>query len=373
LILAGTLCGLAMGLKYTSFVAPLVLAGMIAWQYRASLLGTVRPLLLFALPAALVASPWYIKNWVFTGNPIYPFVFGGLFWDEFRAAAYAGSGTGLGFDPIALLRLPHDLTLALHDASQDGPTGPLFLIFLPWLLFYAFSRLSRETPLAFRLLLLFALAQYAFWTVGVIFSAGLWQSRLLLPALVALCPALAWLLQDLKRFDHPQFSLQRFLTMVIGLGLTLNLVGQLLAWLPSAPLAYVVGTDTGEEVLLRHLGAHYQAMTFMNEQLPPDATIMFLWEPRSYYCDHDCRPDSILDTFGHLEYLYRTADDIAATWHQAGITHILLHQAGLDFVVAAGYERIAPHDITVLEQLQARHLEPVADWQGAYTLYELKQ
>ena len=372
LVLAGALGGLAMGLKYTSFVAPLVLAGVIVWHDRAKPREAIRLLLFFAFTAALVAAPWYLKNWFFTGNPTYPFVFGGRFWNEFRAAAYAGSGTGLGFDPIAWLRLPHDLTLALQDASQDGPTGPFFLIFLPWLLVYGLSRLGRSAPPAFRLLLLFALAQYVFWMVGVIFSSGLWQSRLLLPAFVALCPALAWMLQDLKRLDHPQFSLRRFLAMVIGFALALNLMGQLLTWLPSAPLAYVLGTDTRDEVLLRHLGVYYKAMMDMNQQLPPDAIVVFLWEPRSYYCDRDCRPDSILDTFGHLEYRYGTAGNIAAFWRKAGVTHVLLHQAGLDFVVAAGYERIAPNDMNVLTQLRAQYLDVVAGWDGAYTLYELK-
>jgi len=113
-------------------------------------------------------------------------------------------------------------------------------------------------------------------------------------------------------------------------------------------------------------------MMDMNEQLPPDATVVFLWEPRSYYCHRDCRPDSILDTFGHLEYRYGTAGNIAAFWREAGVTHVLLHQAGLDFVVAAGYERIAPNDMNVLTQLRAQYLDVVTDWDGAYTLYELK-
>ncbi|MCB9008746.1 MAG: glycosyltransferase family 39 protein, partial [Ardenticatenaceae bacterium] len=151
LILSGTFAGLSMGLKYTSFVTPLLLAGFVVWHFwnrekrnnpqsastppprlRASALkNSLTPLLILTAATTLIALPWYLKNWAFTGNPVYPFVFGGQFWDDFRAAAYAGTGTGLGFDPIALLRLPHDLILGLNDASQDGQPGPLFLIFLP--------------------------------------------------------------------------------------------------------------------------------------------------------------------------------------------------------------------------------------------------
>jgi hypothetical protein len=177
LVLGGLLCGFALSLKYTSFVAPLIFTGILVWEFRQRLIQVGRPLLLLIIPTLLIASPWYLKNLFFTGNPVYPFVLNGRFWDDFRAMAFAGNGTGLGFDPIALLRLPHDLTLGLQDASQDGPTGPFYLIFLPLLLFYALSPQRKHTLLAFRYLLLFALAQYLFWMVGVIYSAGLWQSR----------------------------------------------------------------------------------------------------------------------------------------------------------------------------------------------------
>lgn len=370
--LSGVMCGLALGLKYTSFVAPVVLLGIVIWEHRGRLSDAARPLVRLGLPTLLVAAPWYIKNLLFTGNPIYPFVFDGQFWDEFRAAAYAGPGTGLGLDLVSLIRLPHDLTLGLKDASQDGPTGPFFLAFLPLLLVYAFSKERRSQSGALSLLLIFALAQFLFWTAGVIFSGGLWQSRLLLPAFVALCPAMAWILQDLSRFTHPQFSLQRFVMLTLGLVLSFGIVSQTLTSLPRAPLAHLIGTDTRSEVLRQLLGLHYVVMEEMNAQLPRDATVTFLWEPRSYYCERDCRPDSILDTFSHLEHLYGDASGIAAAWRRDGITHVLLHQAGLDFVVENGTEWVVPRNIATLEELQEHYLIPIAKWENAYTLYSLR-
>ncbi len=38
-----------------------------------------RSLLLFLATAALVAGPWYLRNWVRTGNPIFPLEIGGIF------------------------------------------------------------------------------------------------------------------------------------------------------------------------------------------------------------------------------------------------------------------------------------------------------
>jgi hypothetical protein len=134
----------------------------------------------------------------------------------------------------------------------------------------------------------------------------------------------------------------------------------------------VLGNNSRDEVLLRRLGVHYLAMTSINEQLPAAAVVTFLWEPRSYYCERDCRPDSILDKFSHLEYLYGDAIDIANAWREEGVTHVLLYQTGLDFVMAMGAEWIAPHNISILRDLQAQELQPVANWGGVYILYELQ-
>ncbi len=396
LVLGGVMAGLSMGLKYTSFVAPVTIVLLLVWEHfhhgdikakKTSLYYLWLEILAFSLPALLVALPWYLKNWAFTGNPVYPFLFGGAFWDEFRAAAYAGTGTGLGWDWLALLRLPHDLTLGLGDASQDGPTGPFFLIFLPLLIWMgvktsdffplrtqaASQARNRMSGRPFRWLLIFALAQYLFWTMGVIFSAGLWQSRLLLPGLVALCPALALAWQALARFDHPQFSLHRFVGLTLGLALALNLVGQAADWLPRAPLAYLLGVDGRDQLLLRDLGAHYAAMQTINAQTPPDAIVQFLYEPRSYYCDRECRPDSILDVYAHLEYQYGAAAAIAQLWRETGVTHLLIFEIGLEFVIEEGTPFVAPQDTAVLDDLRQNYLTPVAQVGEAYTLYAINE
>jgi hypothetical protein len=411
LVLSGIFAALAMGLKYTSFVTPLLLAGTVLWHFwqkesravagvpaapsgstvaqtaprpataqiypsplRAfASKSTLKPLLILTIVTTLIALPWYLKNWAFTGNPVYPFVFGGQFWDDFRAAAYAGTGTGLGFDPIALLRLPHDLILGLNDASQDGQPGPLFLIFLPAVIMYGFSKWKKDSGVErpFNLLLIFVLAQYLFWVWGVIFSAGLWQSRLLLPAFVALSPVIAWIFDDLARWDHPQFSLRRFVRLVIILALAFNLVGQLLNWLPGVPLTYVAGTTSRDEILTHWLGSHYTAIQGINEQTPADAVVLFLYEPRSYYCDRDCRPDSILDTLAHLEFLHNDAEGIAQAWQDAGISHILLFETGYEFIREQQMDWISPQNTHLMDDLAATHLQLVADW-GDYELYELK-
>jgi hypothetical protein len=368
-----------MGLKYTSFVTPLVIAGLILWivlrstQYELRL--GLRDLALFGLVAALIASPWYLKNWIFTGNPVYPFLFdlfGGQYWDSFRADWYAAADTGIGFRPTTWLGLPWLLTLGVRDVNYwDGRTGPLLLLFLPLVLFYRFTlyRRAADRPVAVDPLLIYALAQFLFWAVGVIWSRDLWQSRLLLSGLVALAPVAGWVWTDLARLNLPSFSLSRFVNLAIGLALALTLIDLGLLTLKIDPLPYLTGLESQKRYLTRRLGAHFGAMVEINETLPPDAVVAFLWEPRSYYCRPHCRPDSILDEFPHLVYQYGSAERIAERWHEVGVTHVLVHRAGLRFVLNESPQTV---NTAVLTELETDWFRPVSDIAGTYQLYALE-
>lgn len=51
---------------------------LVGWGILA-LRGRMRPAGTFVLIAALIAAPWYVRNWVMTGNPLYPHALGGVF------------------------------------------------------------------------------------------------------------------------------------------------------------------------------------------------------------------------------------------------------------------------------------------------------
>jgi hypothetical protein len=398
LVLSGIFAGLAMGLKYTGFVTPVVVGGLILWHaYRVSrftshgdadlshrdadlshvsrFTGFV-DFAIFSLSALLLALPWYAKNWAFTGNPVYPFLsswLDGRYWDSFRADWYAAAGSGIGWRPGTLLALPWLMTLGVRDVNYwDGRTGSLFLLFLPLILLYGLFRYRRnapDRPFALDPLLIYALAQFGFWTLGAVWSRSLWQSRLFLPGLVTLAPVVGWLWADLPRFDLPRFSLSRFVNLTIGLALALTLVDVGLLTLKINPLPYLTGGETRDEYLTRRLGAHYAVMGQINETLPPDAVIVFLWEPRSYFCQRDCRPDSILDKFPHLVYRYGSAKAITYAWRQARVTHVLIHRAGLNFILNESLETV---DTAVLAELEAQYLRLLFETTGAYQVYALE-
>jgi 4-amino-4-deoxy-L-arabinose transferase-like glycosyltransferase len=389
--LSGAFCGLAMGLKYTSFVCPLTIVVLICWHLareRAPWPAWWRALLAFGGTAALVAAPWYVRNLAFTGNPVYPFaygLFGGAGWDEWRAAWYARAGSGLGWDVGELLKLPWTLTLGLYDMNfYDGRAGPLLLLGLPFLaawtlrLFgHADSRASRLAPRGARprtmgYLIVFALVQYVFWAMGVISSRSLFQSRLLLPAFTALCAPMAYVYGELRALDTRFFSLRRLIGMSVVLVLVANMSYQLIYVLRIRPLPVLVGEESREVFLTRTLGAHYAAMQLVNERVPVDGRVLFLWEPRSYYCRRAVQPDAILERWAWLRHQH--GDDlpaIARRLNREGYAYVLLHRAGLELVREAELDPLADADFDALETFIDTFLREEGAVREAYELYRL--
>ena len=74
-----------------------------------------RALLGIAAAWVLPLLPWLIKNWIVTGNPIYPVayhLFGGVWWDEMREMQFARSFTFKEYyvDPTLIWSVYHFIT-----------------------------------------------------------------------------------------------------------------------------------------------------------------------------------------------------------------------------------------------------------------------
>jgi hypothetical protein len=372
LVLSGFFAGFSMGFKYTSFIVPLIIGLLILWKSYQQPKLLLRYWFIFGGIAFLVSFVWYAKNLAFTGNPFYPYVFNnGLYWDEYRANAHGGTGTGLGFNVIALLQTPYLITLGVNDASGDGFTGPLFLAFLPLIILYGITRLRHRTPFMFQVLLIYIAAHYAVWLLGVIYSDNLFQGRLLLPALAAMCPIIAWIIEDIKTLNHPQFSLHRFIHLVLVFVLFLGLISQLSQWITYNPLSYILGNQTREEYLEYTLGTLYVASSALEDKLSSDAVVQYLWEPRNYYCEIECRGDTTLDKYAHLEYLYEDPEKIAQAFNKEGVTHLLIFELGRNFLIEDESPWTSPANLENYQLFIEKHTTPIVNWRDQYVLYEL--
>ncbi len=180
LILSAVFCGLAMGTKYNGMVACCILTLFVPFLYSRFSADRFprffRPLvqgIAFFLIALIVFSPWAIRNWNWTGNPIYP-LYNGIF-SQARTAvekltnpskkpappiaekSRAATAEHRALGPIAYRSLIYHetpLNIALlpvrvffqgRDGDPkyfDGKLNPFLLI----LSFFAFWRMGRFNP-----------------------------------------------------------------------------------------------------------------------------------------------------------------------------------------------------------------------------------
>jgi len=327
-VLSGIFCGLAMGIKYTSFILPLVALGWLAWCQRRSLQRMLIPGAWFAAAALVVASPWYVRNWIWAGNPFYPFLLGGRSWDPFLAVHYARSGTGVGINLSEILLLPFTLTLGQRDANFfDGRIGPLWLLLLPVVVWVLWSYRRSTERWALFLPALFGAASLGIWVVGVVNTSSLWQSRLLYPALIPLASpaALAW--ESLGRLDFRRFRVSFVVNVLVFLSIAAGLLDFGLFVLVRNPLAAATGMTSRQAYFERFQPAYGDALTLVG-QTPEGSRVLFLFEPRSFGMSRFVQPDPINENLDHDFYLYHTPEAVLRSWQARGFTYVLYQHAG---------------------------------------------
>lgn len=183
LVLSGVFFGFAAGAKYTAF-AFLGFVGL-ACLYRAVRKRNFLAPVIFSTVALAVASPWYIRNYIYTRNPLFPFLpelFGYSWWsaEDLQGALHDlryAHGVGRGFG--ALLSLPWHLSFNQTAFFAEEAWSLICFIALPLTVIWAF----RSSGV--RWLLILCLVYTVFW-----FYAGQ-ILRYLLPMLPFLCLATA--------------------------------------------------------------------------------------------------------------------------------------------------------------------------------------
>lgn len=197
---AGAFGGLAVGVKYPALVlvgllsAFAVLRPVLArtWRKRDAWVGAIGLGTVYLGMAALVGGAWYLRAYVHTGNPVYPFFrdwFGGAGLAEVLAPIKRPLPVGVWSMLTSLVPLtlePHRFDSFAHQF------GPVFLLFLPALLVeraprrvlglvllgYLFLALCMTQRQSMRFLLI----GLGPMSVGVAYLASRWCDRRTIPA-----------------------------------------------------------------------------------------------------------------------------------------------------------------------------------------------
>lgn len=372
LLLAGLFAGASMSIKYTGAMNLLMLEAVLAWwlvRRRLTVRCFVGAALLVGGLAVVVAAPWYIKNAIVTGNPIYPLVWGGLHWNEISTRWLLAIGQEKSL--LDLLVVPWTLTILGTQGTMvyDATFSPIFLALLPTLL------VVKRRAIGVGELLLAAAVGYVTWLASGAASYGTFvlRGRQLLPIFAALSLLCAYALSGLNVWDRPRFSIRRVLTILVVLTLGFGWLNQALFVAGFNPVPYLTGYETAQQYQDDHVTLRLsQARTYVNEHLEAGDKVLFFWEPRSYGFRMPHEPDSLFDNFSQSLACYGTPAELPAGLQSEGFTHILVNRYIYPWI-AEDYP-LTGEEWTAWEQFDAQYLtdEALIHAEGEYLyLYRL--
>jgi len=367
------MCGVALGVKMLAMaVAGFVVCSLVYDWIAVWATQRVAPtdrgravwrVVAFGLIVAAVAAPWYVKSYLWTGNPGYPFfyeVFGGRYWSAERAREYtaAQQAFGLGGGPLRFLALPWNLTMQgqwFFDQPgvlrvfnlQIAVFGPLLLAFLPTLLYVG------PVGRAGRLVLWAALLYTGLWFMMA------QNSRYLLPILPGLCACAGLAASRLlaRRGPTAVAAMAAFALVCVG-GLKAD-------YLLAAPAARVALDLEGQADYLRRTSFAYNLGQAVTNATPSNAKIMVLGdEPRMFYLDRDFLLGNHANIFSAQDL--GSAAGLRAALRRRGVTHVLVHTSTLQNIAA----RRGAMETRLAELIAEHELLPVAQL-GPMSLWEL--
>ena len=301
--------GIAIGSKYNGLIAWLILNLILMLSYAKDTqrqMATLKYGIMFFMITAIVASPWYLKNYFQTGNPFYP-----LFNSFFQSLHHqpvqeiirhqAGEKIGqLSFFKMRqvmygetfweTLLIPIRMFFQGEDNSYryfQGALNPILILFAPFIMLN--KKYGRDKIF---------FASFSFLFIFMAYFLTEKQVRYILPVLPFLSILAVMGIKDLlgklredpfaqpMRFNkHAKFIARIIILAIISILLAFNIFYLKNRMDILKPLPYLFGQETKTAFLKRHL-LHYDAVEYINSSLPVDAKVftMFLGR-RGYYLE----------------------------------------------------------------------------------------
>ena len=320
---SGIFLGFVAGSKYYGLISvivlPAVLLSICIQKKYYSAPQIFRYVWAMLLPAFLVSVPWYAKNFVYTGNPLYPVFFGwfgGIDWSveaNIALKAFMDGKRAAGNDWYRLFTIPWEMTMN-GEPFMAGRTGygPVFLAFCP-LIFVVWKREIQWRSLLC-VLFFFIVIFYVIWFIGAV-----QRGRHLLPImplvsiLVAVGISQIWVIAD------------RLLQFVMGAFLLVGLVFHLAVGViyNAQFISVVLGGETESEHLTRKLH-YYKDATWLNKNIEKNARVLHFYRTINYYLDVDYYFASIYFQGGIDWANMDQSEKLLSQLRTMGITHIFV-------------------------------------------------
>jgi 4-amino-4-deoxy-L-arabinose transferase-like glycosyltransferase len=358
LLLAAICSGLALGTKYNALVSFLILSLLLPFFYlyrrenqHAEQVNAVKFAVLFAAMSMLVFSPWLVRNFALTGNPLYPLaqgVFAATAHEEIPSRDAGDAETHVR----AVLREP--------SLNKEKPLGPLltrrlvheeslpYTLLIPLRIFFEGEDDNpkyfdgRLHPLLFLLplaLLVLAgrtgkrqreqwfFASYAILVVVLVFLLTdmrlRWIATIVPPLVVLATYGLRAIHQRLDErlpsstWAHAVTGLLLAAYFVPNLSYAYALFGKI------DPLPYVTGRQDYDTYVLQKR-QEYAAISLANQLVPPGKKVLGLYlGNRRYYFDTDAIV--VNEVFTRIAEQSASGDAIADRLLGLGYSHLVIH------------------------------------------------
>jgi hypothetical protein len=263
------------------------------------------------------AIPWLAKNWLTTGNPLFPAanaLFGGRGWSPAQADRLARDAHAAA-DMIRswrdVVRLPLDLVTGARDFGAASPT----LWFWPLVAVAAATLLLRRPGRKERLLLALLGGSCLLW--GTTFL----MARFLLPAMALGAVVVAIVVSRATAGRHVAVP-----WLLAGLLLATNIFFLSRDEPTRGAFPPALGLQSRSDYL-RSMLRIWPAVEVANRDLPASARILLLGESRTAWLERDHLASTALDRPLLPAILARERDPslFAAALRRHGITHVLVN------------------------------------------------
>lgn len=302
---------------------------------------------------------WLLKNLIFTGNPVFPFLYkflDGYNWN-FTAYTKFSQAHSAFFKLSDLWQKPLELISVPASKYCFAP-----IIFFP-LLWLARNQIMKNKSIKYLLLLTFlGYCGWFFFTHRV--------DRFLLPVAIPVCLIGSYAV--FYKFKKSKF-LKYLATSIFLIGIFYNTLFQIRN---SISLGNPFSANTREKFLETFLTT-YPIIKYINSHLPNSAKILFIAEARGYYLERPVLLNTVFDKIIILEIAKQsvTPEDILSHLKELKITHIFYNPYELnrleEFYGAYFDWEKHPREYQLLSLFWNKYLEKVASY-GKMELLKIK-
>jgi len=386
LVFSAAMCGLSLGTKYNGLVSLFLLTFSIPILYlrypgkntknQGKAIGYT---VLFLFISLLVFSPWMIRNYIWTQNPVYPLYNQWLQKTEVQIETddeNQKSITPKGLTPFAIRKIVYKengwqiLAVPLRIFFEgkddepkhfDGKLNPFLLLFP---LFFFLGYRNMDAKVRFEALFF---AAFSVLLLSFVFVTSNMRIRYAAPMIPPLVILSVYGFKHAKLFITKNFS--KYVSVILcATILTAVFVPNLIyiydQFKKVDPLPFILGRISRDAYIERYR-PEYRLIQHINQHLPESSKILFLFiGNRGYYSDRD-----VFFGQGWLEenlQTTRSSDELRNALTRKGVTHLLVRLDLLNWWI---HEGLPTAQGKIIVHLLA-NTKPIKSYKN-YALYKL--